>query len=165
MTQNWTVWWVVTSQVDFLEVSQFYTKLLPKFLFLKVERYEVFCNTLLHIPSFTGSIDSGCALFHSFWFFKCFLLWSTAIGRGITAWRDFFSLLSISGWGAISERSSMSSWLSSILSWEVPGMFPDCTKTCKFKRNSYNFDSAPNIRLPVVLNSREIFLSACFQYP
>ena len=50
----------------------------------------------------------------------------------------------------------------------VPGCseaVPDCTRTCEFKRNSSNFDSAPNDRLCVLLSSSGVFFwSLCLQF-
>ena len=39
-----------------------------------------------------------------------------------------------------------------------PGMFPDCARTCKFRRNSSSFESATKILSSLLLNSWCIFL-------
>ena len=76
------------------------------------------------------------------------------LNDGTDRWRVPFS-----GWESSWEWSLFGSWLSTFVFRNVPGTVPECVRICGFKRNSSNLDTAPKMRVSVLLNSWNSFLA------
>ena len=90
--------------------------------------------------------------------------WSVGCLVWVKIWRGLIETLT-SGWGSFWERSLLASWFSPLEIRDVSGMGPECTWTCEFRSNSFNFDGVPKIRLSVCWTPEKISLSLSFQSP
>ena len=82
-------------------------------------------------------------------------LWEYSSTSGLLRLPEWWEENLTSEQGSSKERFPVGSQFSKLLFLDVPGTATEQVRTCGFRRNSSGFDSAPNIRDCVLLNSFE----------